>query len=94
MWALAAAGDLSNAFAEETINRSWLMTRLTLLLRSRLAAVAISTAAFTSYHIYQGPAALPFIALYGLIFGAAFALSRRIWPCVAGHALVNLLLTL
>lgn len=83
-----------SGFSEELITRAYLITRLEVLLRSRGWALVFSAAAFASYHVYHGPAALVSMFLFGLAYGAIYLGVGRIWPLVFGHALYNILLEL
>lgn len=82
-----------NAFYEELLFRSYLVTRLERLLQSKVKAVLLSTLVFTLYHVDYGLTdALAHVFLGGLIFGAVFLWVRRIWPFAIGHALHNIIL--
>ena len=74
--------------------RAYLVTRLELLLGSRLWAVVASAALFASYHIYQGPGALVDIFALGLLFGSGYVLLRRVWPFALAHAALDVCIEL
>ena len=80
----------ANGFAEELVYRAYLITRLELLLRSRGAAVLLSGALFGAYHGYQGAAGVADTMAFGVAYGVAFLLLRRVWPLAVGHALFNI----
>ena len=81
-------------FAEELVCRAYLITRLEVLLRSRLWAVLLSAGAFASYHAYQGVNGTTFAFLFGVSFGAIYLFLRRVWPLALGHAMYDVLLEL
>ncbi len=75
------------AFTEELIFRSYLITRLTRLLRSRGAALACSAILFGLVH--RDPAAMYSAALGGIVYGIMYLWVGRIWPVAIGHFLYN-----
>jgi membrane protease YdiL (CAAX protease family) len=81
------------AFAEELTMRSYLIVRLSTLTGSTHAAILMSAALFSGYHLYQGTTgafdALAFAALYCFFF----ARYRRLAPLVIAHALHNVFLS-
>lgn len=79
------------AFSEELAMRSYLIPRFEQLFHSPWIAVLISTALFASYHIYQGFGAMLAISVSGLLLGTAFVLTRRLWPVVIAHTVVDVL---
>lgn len=87
-------GFVSAAYEEELVTRSYLITRLEVLFRSRGWAVLVSAILFASYHIYQGFGGALGALLFGLAYGVAFLGIRRIWPLAIGHALYNIVLDL
>lgn len=88
---LLVLAQLANAFAEELAMRGYLIPRFERLLGSSLKAVLLSSVLFGSYHLYQGPYGAGSALVLGLVYGAIFCWSRRLWPVVAAHALRNLL---
>jgi membrane protease YdiL (CAAX protease family) len=80
----------ANGFTEELVTRAYLITRLEVLLGSRVWAVFWAAVAFTSYHAYQGPSALFGIFILGVVYGVAYLAVRRVWPLALGHALTNI----
>ena len=78
-----------SAFAEELVTRTYLITRLETLLRSRTKAVLLAAVVFSSYHLYQGVLGVIDTFLFGVMYGAAYLALRRIWPLVLGHMLYN-----
>lgn len=83
--ALAAA----NAVAEELVVVGWLTTRLGQLGRSPAAALAASAALRGAYHLYQGPTAGLGNLVMGAVFAAWFLRTRRLWPLVGAHFLID-----
>ncbi|MGI8978587.1 MAG: CPBP family intramembrane glutamic endopeptidase [Pirellulaceae bacterium] len=84
----------ANGFAEELVTRAYLVTRFEYLLKSRGAAVVLAAALFASYHGYQGVAGIAHTLAFGLLYGVAFLMLRRVWPLAIGHALFNIRLEL
>lgn len=81
---------LLNPFFEELIVRAYLMTEVIELTGSSTAAIALSTAAQTSYHLYYGwwgalSLAIPFLAL-----SIYFARTRRALPLIVTHGLFDI----
>jgi membrane protease YdiL (CAAX protease family) len=88
---LMIPAEASNGFAEELITRGYLITRLERLLGSRFQAVVLSAVLFASYHLYYGPTgALIYVLVFGLAFGGAYVLLRRVWPLALAHMLLNI----
>jgi uncharacterized protein len=84
---LAAA---QNAVLEEVVVVGYLLTRLRELGLRAAAAVAISAALRGSYHLYQGFGAFIGNAVMGAIFGLFFLRTRRLWPLVIAHTVLDL----
>jgi membrane protease YdiL (CAAX protease family) len=84
----------ASAFSEELVTRVYLITRFEYLLRSRGSAVVLSAVLFATYHGYQGVVGLVDTMAFGLVYGVAFLLFRRVWPLAIGHALFNIYLEL
>jgi len=82
-------------FGEETVFRGYLFERLGRLLgRSRAArtfTVLASAALFGSLHYFdQGLAGAQQAAITGLVYGAVFAVTGRIWMLMCAHAAFDL----
>jgi membrane protease YdiL (CAAX protease family) len=75
----------ASSFTEELITRAYLITRLEQLLRSRWMAVILSAVAFTSYHLFLGPAGLVQAFAFSIAYGVGFLAIRRVWPLVLGN---------
>ena len=54
-------------------------------------ALGVSAAARTVIHLYQGAIALTSILPTGLLFTGYYLRTRRLWPLVVGHALLDLI---
>jgi membrane protease YdiL (CAAX protease family) len=76
-----------SSFSQELLLRGYLLPRLEDLLRSTTASVFWGSALFAAYHLNQGLAATLTFLLWGIIFAAAFAATRRLWPLVLAHCL-------
>lgn len=91
-WPLLAAGYLASGFAEELVYRGFLQTELTRLTGSAVSGWLTAAALFAAAHAYHGPQGLVVCGANGLVFGAAFALTGRVWGVAAGHTGYGLLL--
>ncbi len=89
-WVLLVLAVVGTSFAEELVMRGYLIPRLESLRFSSLSAVLISSALFGAYHIYQGYVAALAVTVTGLLAGALFVHTRRLWPVVIGHLLLDL----
>ncbi|MGB3473505.1 MAG: CPBP family intramembrane glutamic endopeptidase [Mycobacterium sp.] len=79
----------ANGFAEEVIVVGYLLTRLRQLRVSPRVALACSALLRGAYHLYQGfGAGLGNIAM-GLVFGYTWQRSRRLWPLILAHGLID-----
>jgi membrane protease YdiL (CAAX protease family) len=76
---------------EELIVVSYLITRLEQVGWSTAAAVGASAFLRGSYHLYQGFGGFVGNLMLGAFFGIVFARTRRIWPLVIAHALIDTL---
>jgi membrane protease YdiL (CAAX protease family) len=82
-------------FGEETVFRGYMFERLGKLLGRSIAAqiviVLVSAAVFASLHYFgQGLAGAQQAAITGLVFGAVFAVTGRIWMLMCAHAVFDL----
>ncbi|MBN9120266.1 MAG: CPBP family intramembrane metalloprotease [Planctomycetes bacterium] len=77
-------------FAEELVTRAYLLTRLTVLLRSRAEAVLFAALVFAACHAYQGPVGVVHSFVFGVTYGVIFLALGRVWPLAVGHALYNI----
>lgn len=78
-----------NAFGEEVVVVMWLLTRLRQLGWGLPAALAASSVLRGSYHLYQGISAGFGNIVMGLVYGIFYARTRRVWPLVIGHFLID-----
>jgi membrane protease YdiL (CAAX protease family) len=90
IWMMLVAG-----FGEETVFRGFLFERLGALFGSgpgaRVAIVLLTSALFGLAHdADQGLASAEQGAMTGLVFGAIFATTRRIWVPICAHAAFDL----
>jgi membrane protease YdiL (CAAX protease family) len=83
---LAAAG---NAVVEEVVVVGYLLTRLRDLRWGRWPAIAASALLRGSYHFYQGVGGFIGNAIMGVVFGWFFTRTRRLWPLIVAHTLMD-----
>ena len=79
----------ANAFSEEIVVVMWLITRLQQLRIPPWVALLLSAVLRGSYHLYQGWSAGLGNIIMGLIFGAYYLKTRRVWPLILGHFLID-----
>jgi len=82
-------------FGEETVFRGYMFERLGKLLgrslTARIVIMLISAAVFASLHyLGQGLAGAQQATITGLVFGAVFAVTGRIWMLMCAHAAFDL----
>ena len=77
------------ALLEETIVLAYLITRLRQLGWSDTAAIAASALLRGSYHLYQGWGGFAGNLAMGVLFGWIFVRTRRAWPFVVAHLLLD-----
>jgi hypothetical protein len=77
------------ALVEEVIVLGYLVTRLQQMGSSSRTAVGASALLRGSYHLYQGLGGFAGNLLMGLVFGWLFVRTRRTWPFVVAHALLD-----
>lgn len=80
---------LEAGLLEEVIVAAYLITRLRQLDLSPAAAVAVSALLRGSYHLYQGWGGFLGNLAMGVLFGIVFAKTRRAWPLVIAHVLLD-----
>lgn len=83
------AAAFANGWAEEVIVVAYLMTRLRQLGLSARSAVIWSSLLRGAYHLYQGFGAGVGNLVMGLVFGAVWLRTGRLWPLVIAHALID-----
>ena len=79
----------ANAFSEEIVVVMWLLTRLQQLRIPPWVARLLSAVRRGSYHLYQGWSAGLGNIIMGLIFGTYYLKTRRVWPLILGHFLID-----
>jgi membrane protease YdiL (CAAX protease family) len=79
----------SAALLEEVIVAGYLITRLRQLGWSAVAAIAGSSLLRGTYHLYQGWGGFAGNLAMGLLFGWVFVRTRRVWPLVVAHFLLD-----
>lgn len=77
------------ALVEETSMRGYLIPRFESLTRSTWLSLALSVAVFAFVHVYKTNVGILHSAAAAAIWGLGFCLTRRIWPLVLSHALVD-----
>jgi membrane protease YdiL (CAAX protease family) len=77
------------ALVEEVIVVGYLITRLQQLRLSDTAAVGASALLRGTYHLYQGWGGFAGNLALGLFFGLFFVRTRRTWPLVVAHFLLD-----
>jgi membrane protease YdiL (CAAX protease family) len=78
-----------NGLAEEVVVAAFLLTRLRQLGWSNQRALAASAVLRGSYHLYQGYGGFVGNLVMGLIFGYWFQRTRRVWPLIIAHFLLD-----
>jgi membrane protease YdiL (CAAX protease family) len=76
-------------FSEELLLRGYLIPRLERLLRSTWASVLVSAAVFGLLHWRSGVLTVCHAFLGGIVYGIAFAWTRRLWPVAIAHAMYD-----
>jgi membrane protease YdiL (CAAX protease family) len=79
-----------NPFFEEILVRGYLMTEIIELRSSKLAAVLLSVAIQTSYHLHYGVSDALCLGAGLAIFAVYYAKSRRLMPVIFAHWLWDL----
>jgi len=80
---------IENGFLEEVLVVGYLVTRLEQLRLPGWAVIGVSAVLRGAYHLYQGfGAGLGNVAM-GLVFGAAWCRTGRLWPLVLAHGIID-----
>ncbi len=74
---------------EEIVAVAYLVTRLQQLRATPAAAVGASALLRGAYHLYQGLGGFAGNLAMGALFGALFIRTRRAWPLVVAHVLLD-----
>jgi membrane protease YdiL (CAAX protease family) len=77
------------ALLEEVVVVAYLVTRLRQLGMTQLAAVGASALLRGTYHLYQGWGGFLGNLAMGVLFGLVFLRTRRAWPLVIAHLLLD-----
>jgi membrane protease YdiL (CAAX protease family) len=77
------------ALVEEIIVLAYLVTRLRQLSLMPAAAAGVSALLRGTYHLYQGWGGFAGNFAMGLLFGWLFTRTRRAWPFVVAHLLLD-----
>jgi membrane protease YdiL (CAAX protease family) len=78
------------ALLEEIVVVGYLITRLQQLRLTTVAVIAASALLRASYHLYQGWGGFLGNLAMGVLFGWLFVRTRRTWPLVVAHFLLDL----
>ena len=79
-----------NPFFEEVLVRGYLMTEIVELRSSKLAAVLVSVAIQTSYHVHYGVSDALCLGVGLAVFAVYYAGERRLVPVIVAHWLWDL----
>lgn len=77
------------ALLEEVVVVAYLVTRLRQLGLTEAAAIGVSALLRGTYHLYQGWGGFLGNVAMGLLFGLVFVRTRRAWPIVLAHFLLD-----
>lgn len=87
-WVTVLAISIINPLFEELFLCGYMITVLTQR-QGPAVALAASLAVRLSFHTYQGLAGLVSIGLIGLTFSIYFVRTRRLWPVLVAHGLLD-----
>ena len=77
------------ALTEEVIVVGYLITRFQQFRASQAGAIGLSALLRGSYHLYQGWGGFAGNVALGILFGLIFVRTRRTWPIVIAHFLLD-----
>jgi membrane protease YdiL (CAAX protease family) len=80
---------VQQGFAEEVVVAAYVLVRLRQLGWTNSRALAAASLLRGSYHLYQGYGGFFGNAVMGLIFGWWFQRTRRVWPLVVAHSVID-----
>jgi membrane protease YdiL (CAAX protease family) len=80
---------LAVGLSEELLARSYLIPRLEDATESSAWAVIVSSVLFGLLHSNQGALRVVLISFSGFLWGVTFCKTRRIWPLVLSHAIID-----
>ncbi|NJK91560.1 MAG: CPBP family intramembrane metalloprotease [Blastochloris sp.] len=91
-WLILIYASLSAGVVEELVFRGTLIPWLESRALPRWVAVVLAALVFAGIHWCQGPLQLIQTFVLGLIWGAAFSVSRKLWPLILSHIFLDLFL--
>ncbi len=80
---------VQNALVEEVLMVGYLFTRWRQAGWPVLVVVGVSALIRGTYHLYQGFGGFVGNIVMGLVFGWAYTRTRRVWPLVVAHFLLD-----
>jgi membrane protease YdiL (CAAX protease family) len=80
----------ANGLLEEVVVVGYLLTRLRETGWGVAAAVTFSAVLRGTYHLYQGFGAFVGNAIMGVVFALFFLRTRRLWPLILAHTLLDI----
>jgi len=78
-----------NGVFEEVFVVGFVMSALARMQKNAWFCVNVSTALRLAYHLYQGPLGVLSAVPTGLIFAFWFARTKRLWPIIGAHILMD-----
>ena len=87
-WAMILAVSIMNPLFEELFLCAYVLP-FVIARRGTSVAVAVSLAIRLSYHTYQGAGGMILVAIAGLVLSIYFVRTRRIWPVLIAHGLLD-----
>lgn len=81
--------SIVNASAEEFVYLGFITNAL--CGRGKPAAITLAVASRMAVHIYQGPIGVVGIAAIGCVVGVYYDRTRRLWPAIVAHGLIDFL---
>jgi len=78
-----------NGIFEELFVAGYIITSLTAR-RGMWTAINVSVVVRLLYHLYQGPIGILTVVPMGLLYGYAYARTRRLWPLMVAHVLLDM----
>lgn len=84
-----ALDAFQNGAAEEIVVLAFVLTRLRQLGWTNQRALALEAVVRGSYHLYQGFGGFVGNAVMGVIFGWWFQRTRRVWPLIVAHTIID-----
>jgi membrane protease YdiL (CAAX protease family) len=80
---------IQQGLAEEVVIAAYVLTRLRQLGWTNSRSLVAASVLRGSYHLYQGYGGVIGNAVMGLIFGWWFQRTRRVWPLVVAHCVID-----